>query len=210
MKQIAGGESAMGAAQGQLTDTQGSLTRLRGEHDMLLERYAAQVRAFEDAQASKSTLQEEIEVLKRTVEQTAAESAVAAATRELENVQLKFSGGGEESRLSAGSSHGAFAGMGGSGLGATGGSLDPRVRMWLQNNELTEYEALFLGHEVEFETIPYLTESDLLAMGVKAVGPRRKLLTACQIQISNSPLGGRLRQRAAESALGRMSGTGSL
>jgi hypothetical protein len=36
------------------------------------------------------------------------------------------------------------------------------------------------GNEIDFDTLPYLTETDLITMGIKAVGPRRKLLTLCR------------------------------
>ena len=52
------------------------------------------------------------------------------------------------------------------------------VERWLQNLGLARYVPVFKKHEVDWDTLPELTEADLLSMQIEAVGSRRKLLSA--------------------------------
>jgi len=70
----------------ELGDSQQGMLKIREEHDLLLERYAAQVHAFEDLQTSKSTMEDEMEGIKTALEQSKAETAVAAAANQLAKV----------------------------------------------------------------------------------------------------------------------------
>eukprot|EP00698_Gefionella_okellyi_P004620 TRINITY_DN14226_c0_g1_i1.p1 TRINITY_DN14226_c0_g1~~TRINITY_DN14226_c0_g1_i1.p1 ORF type:complete len:576 (-),score=90.03 TRINITY_DN14226_c0_g1_i1:106-1833(-) len=51
---------------------------------------------------------------------------------------------------------------------------------WLSSLGLQRYAANFKAHEVDIETLPNLTESDLISMGIDAIGPRRRILAACE------------------------------
>src|ERR1700755_92429 len=53
----------------------------------------------------------------------------------------------------------------------------PNIAVWLQSLGLAKYEAIFERHEIEFETLPYLTPSMLEEMGLP-IGPRARLLAA--------------------------------
>ena len=108
---------------------------------MLLERYAAQVRAFEDLQTTKSSLQQELETMRNSLHHTAAESAVAAATRELEQVQARLTGSDQNSPKSPSQRR-----------ILTGSGADSRVGTWLHQHDLGEYENLFAANEIDFET----------------------------------------------------------
>jgi SAM domain (Sterile alpha motif) len=52
------------------------------------------------------------------------------------------------------------------------------VASWLQQLGLEEYEPAFRANEVDGVVLPDLTAEDLIAIGVTAVGHRRKLLSA--------------------------------
>jgi len=52
------------------------------------------------------------------------------------------------------------------------------VASWLQQLGLAQYEPAFRDNEVDGDVLPDLTAEDLIAIGVTAVGHRRKLLSA--------------------------------
>jgi SAM domain (Sterile alpha motif) len=52
------------------------------------------------------------------------------------------------------------------------------VASWLQQLGLSQYEPAFRDNEVDGDVLPDLTGEDLIAIGVTAVGHRRKLLSA--------------------------------
>jgi len=52
------------------------------------------------------------------------------------------------------------------------------VRAWLDRQGMAKYAALFDLNEVDMATLPHLTMDDLREMPIKAVGARRRLLTA--------------------------------
>ncbi|HSA79589.1 MAG TPA: adenylate/guanylate cyclase domain-containing protein, partial [Geminicoccaceae bacterium] len=52
------------------------------------------------------------------------------------------------------------------------------IAAWLQNLGLERYEPAFRANEIDAEVLPRLTAEDLTALGVTAVGHRRKLLDA--------------------------------
>ena len=52
------------------------------------------------------------------------------------------------------------------------------VASWLQQLGLAQYEPAFRDNAVDGEILPDLTAEDLIAIGVTAVGHRRKLLSA--------------------------------
>ena len=52
------------------------------------------------------------------------------------------------------------------------------VASWLQELGLERYEQAFRENEVDDEVLPKLTAEDLIALGVNAVGHRRKMLEA--------------------------------
>jgi len=154
----------------ELQGTNNGLMRLREEHDLLLERYAAQVSAFEDLQSNKSTLEKDLDSMKNTLQQQQAENAVAVATRELADVKSKIQG--EETPVTKAKKPSftpapVYAGPG-------------HVAAWLEQHDLGEFDTVFAANQIEYDTLPYLTETDLITMGIKAVGPRRKLLTICR------------------------------
>lgn len=55
---------------------------------------------------------------------------------------------------------------------------DQAVMAWLHQHGLASYAAAFSQAEVDVSLIPCLTDADLKLMGVCALGPRRKILTA--------------------------------
>merc|ERR1711957_883629 len=71
------------------------------------------------------------------------------------------------------------------------------VYRFLEANDCLDLYDTFVQHEIDADTIPYLTETDLITMGVHSVGRRRKLLTLCQtLGLSPSPaIGARMRFR---------------
>ena len=52
------------------------------------------------------------------------------------------------------------------------------VARWLHELGLQRYEQAFRDNEVDDEVLPKLTAEDLIALGVNAVGHRRKMLDA--------------------------------
>jgi hypothetical protein len=52
------------------------------------------------------------------------------------------------------------------------------IAAWLRKLGLERYEAVFRDNEIDAEVLPRLTVEDLTALGVTAVGHRRKLLDA--------------------------------
>ena len=52
------------------------------------------------------------------------------------------------------------------------------IASWLQQLGLAQYEPAFRDNEVDGDVLPDLTAEDLIAIGVTAVGHRRKLLSA--------------------------------
>ncbi|XP_057957745.1 uncharacterized protein LOC131150797 isoform X2 [Malania oleifera] len=54
----------------------------------------------------------------------------------------------------------------------------PPVLVWLRNLGLGKYEEVFKREEIDWDTLQWLTEEDLLSIGVTALGPRKKILHA--------------------------------
>lgn len=52
------------------------------------------------------------------------------------------------------------------------------VLEWLRTLGLSRYEEAFVKEEVDWETLQWLTEEDLLNIGVTALGPRKKIVNA--------------------------------
>ncbi|XP_054819313.1 uncharacterized protein LOC129318516 [Prosopis cineraria] len=54
---------------------------------------------------------------------------------------------------------------------------------WLHNMGLSKYEGVFVKEEVDWDTLQWLTEEDLLSMGITALGPRKKIVHAlCELR----------------------------
>ncbi|KAJ1289821.1 hypothetical protein BS78_02G194200 [Paspalum vaginatum] len=53
-----------------------------------------------------------------------------------------------------------------------------RAVEWLRNLGLSKYEEVFIREEVDWETLQWLTEEDLLGMGITSLGPRKKIIHA--------------------------------
>ncbi|KAJ7966339.1 DNA cross-link repair protein [Quillaja saponaria] len=49
---------------------------------------------------------------------------------------------------------------------------------WLHNLGLSKYEDVFVREEIDWDTLRWLTEEDLLGMGITALGPRKKIVHA--------------------------------
>ncbi|XP_052211002.1 uncharacterized protein LOC127813912 isoform X2 [Diospyros lotus] len=52
------------------------------------------------------------------------------------------------------------------------------VLQWIHSLGLARYEEIFVKEEIEWDSLKWLTEEDLLRMGITALGPRRKIVTA--------------------------------
>ncbi|XP_026438803.1 uncharacterized protein LOC113337299 isoform X2 [Papaver somniferum] len=75
-----------------------------------------------------------------------------------------------------------------------------RVIEWLRGLGLSKYEEAFVKEEVDWETLHWLTEEDLLSIGVTALGPRKKILHALnELRKENQRLGGRRKNCPASS-----------
>ncbi len=73
------------------------------------------------------------------------------------------------------------------------------VGAWLRDLGLGRYEPAFRGNEIDAEVLPKLTAEDLTALGVTAVGHRRKLLAAiAALRDGASPAGDRLAEAESE------------
>ncbi|KAI3875308.1 hypothetical protein MKX03_000735 [Papaver bracteatum] len=67
-----------------------------------------------------------------------------------------------------------------------------RVIEWLRGLGLSRYEEAFVKEEVDWETLHWLTEEDLLSIGVTALGPRKKIVHALnELRKENQRAGGR-------------------
>ncbi|KAI3957923.1 hypothetical protein MKW92_024405 [Papaver armeniacum] len=67
-----------------------------------------------------------------------------------------------------------------------------RVIEWLRGLGLSKYEDAFVKEEVDWETLHWLTEEDLLNIGVTALGPRKKIVHALnELRKENQRAGGR-------------------
>ncbi|XP_047170038.1 DNA cross-link repair protein SNM1 isoform X1 [Vigna umbellata] len=54
---------------------------------------------------------------------------------------------------------------------------------WLHGLGLGKYEVIFVREEVDWNTLQWLTEEDLLSMGITAFGPRKKIVHAlCELR----------------------------
>ncbi|TVU09690.1 hypothetical protein EJB05_43181, partial [Eragrostis curvula] len=61
-----------------------------------------------------------------------------------------------------------------------------RVVEWLRDLGLSKYEEIFIREEIDWETLQWLTEEDLLGMGVTSLGPRKKIAHALgEIRMEN-------------------------
>ncbi|GJM98710.1 hypothetical protein PR202_ga15741 [Eleusine coracana subsp. coracana] len=49
---------------------------------------------------------------------------------------------------------------------------------WLRELGLSKYEKIFIKEEIDWETLQWLTEEDLLGMGITSLGPRKKIIHA--------------------------------
>ncbi|XP_038701091.1 DNA cross-link repair 1A protein isoform X2 [Tripterygium wilfordii] len=49
---------------------------------------------------------------------------------------------------------------------------------WLRNLGLERYEEAFVQEEIDWDTLQWLTEEDLLSLGITALGPRKKIVHA--------------------------------
>ncbi|CAM6111862.1 unnamed protein product [Calypogeia fissa] len=64
------------------------------------------------------------------------------------------------------------------------------VKDWLDKLNLSRYHSLFVEQEIDWDTLPWLTEEDLVFMGISAIGPRRKMFLAIQ-ELNRGSSGGR-------------------
>ncbi|XP_010672310.2 DNA cross-link repair protein SNM1 isoform X1 [Beta vulgaris subsp. vulgaris] len=55
-------------------------------------------------------------------------------------------------------------------------SAEAAVIKWLHSLGLAKYEAAFVEQEIDWESLQWLTEEDLIAIGINALGPRKKIL----------------------------------
>ncbi|XP_020206250.1 DNA cross-link repair protein SNM1 [Cajanus cajan] len=59
---------------------------------------------------------------------------------------------------------------------------------WLRGLGLEKYEDVFVREEVDWDTLQWLTEEDLLSMGITALGPRKKIVhVLCELRKGNAP-----------------------
>ncbi|XP_061374934.1 DNA cross-link repair protein SNM1 [Gastrolobium bilobum] len=66
-------------------------------------------------------------------------------------------------------------------------SVSPVVD-WLRDLGLSKYEDVFVREEVDWDTLQWLTEEDLLSMGITALGPRKKIVHAlCELRKRTAP-----------------------
>ncbi|GAB2250737.1 hypothetical protein Droror1_Dr00016987 [Drosera rotundifolia] len=52
------------------------------------------------------------------------------------------------------------------------------VLQWLRSLDLAKYEDVFVKEEIDWDTLRWLTDEDLVGMGITALGPRKKILHA--------------------------------
>ncbi|GAB2238542.1 hypothetical protein Droror1_Dr00016444 [Drosera rotundifolia] len=52
------------------------------------------------------------------------------------------------------------------------------VLQWLRSLDLAKYEDVFVKEEIDWDTLPWLTDEDLVGIGITALGPRKKILHA--------------------------------
>ncbi|KAL9240679.1 hypothetical protein vseg_014870 [Gypsophila vaccaria] len=57
---------------------------------------------------------------------------------------------------------------------------ETRVIKWLHSLGLAKYEAAFIQQEIDWESLQWLTEKDLITMGISALGPRKKIMQSIQ------------------------------
>ncbi|TKY74835.1 DNA cross-link repair protein SNM1 [Spatholobus suberectus] len=63
---------------------------------------------------------------------------------------------------------------------------------WLRGLGLGKYEDVFVREEVDWNTLQWLTEEDLLSMGITALGPRKKIVHAlCELRKGDAPTNGK-------------------
>ncbi|KAG6542227.1 hypothetical protein Mapa_016355 [Marchantia paleacea] len=55
-----------------------------------------------------------------------------------------------------------------------------KVKQWLEGLNLSRYLESFNQHEIDWDTLQWLTDEDLVVIGVACLGPRRKILGALQ------------------------------
>ncbi|KAI5403918.1 hypothetical protein KIW84_051171 [Lathyrus oleraceus] len=63
-------------------------------------------------------------------------------------------------------------------VGAQFGPKVSAVVDWIRDLGLAKYEEVFVREEVDWDTLQWLTEEDLLNMGISALGPRKKIVHA--------------------------------
>lgn len=89
---------------------------------------------------------------------------------------------GRETSMTEGTEDGNVSPNAGRGHGVddagVGRDDSSSVREWLEELGLGKYADMFEMHEVDEQALPLLTLQDLKEMGVRAVGPRRKLYSA--------------------------------
>ncbi|XP_074281401.1 uncharacterized protein LOC141606247 [Silene latifolia] len=54
------------------------------------------------------------------------------------------------------------------------------VIKWLHSLGLAKYETAFIEQEIDWESLQWLTEKDLITMGITALGPRKKIMQSIQ------------------------------
>ncbi|KAI3711838.1 hypothetical protein L1987_70386 [Smallanthus sonchifolius] len=52
------------------------------------------------------------------------------------------------------------------------------ISVWLQNLDLSRYEAVFIREEIDWDSLKWLTDEDLCKIGITALGPRKKIVHA--------------------------------
>ena len=81
------------------------------------------------------------------------------------------------------------------------------IAAWLRELGLERYEPVFRDNEIDAEVLPRLTAEDLTALGVTAVGHRRKLLDAvAALRMGNDTLATGPPELAAETPVGTARG----
>ena len=78
---------------------------------------------------------------------------------------------------------------------------DPResdIAAWLKSIGLEQYAAAFIKNCITFDTLPGLTDEDLKACGVDALGHRKQILGAIRALIANAPHAAAATTAAAE------------
>lgn len=152
------------------------------DKEALDKKYQAQVSAFEELQQAKSELREQLQQLLDEQE--------AAAVPEPEPTPVTKAPPKSISRAPVAEPVYVDQSWGHEDVEGEDGVME-----FLQANQCMEFYHIFRQHEIDADTIPYLTETDLIAMGVHSVGPRRKLLTLCHTAGGSPSIASKIRHR---------------